>query len=124
MCELSYNTAMYASFLCTVPYLSVVSYTTPYYDLPHTIFLSHHDFVVGVLRKTEIFRCHVHGTQGCRLEDKQEASFAEKEKAIVQSLEIGKVDCQCFCSTICWLALWINLYEELFDFKYDTIIYS
>lgn len=85
---------MYASFLCTVPYLSVVSHTALYYNLPH------HDFVVGVLRKTEIFRCHVHGTQGGRLEDKQEASFAEKEKAIVQSLEIGTKGSQCCCSAI------------------------
>jgi hypothetical protein len=78
----------------------VVSLTALYHNLLHTIFLPHHDFVVGVLRKTEIFRCHVHGTQGGRHEDKQEVSFAEKEKAIVQSLEICKKGSQCFCSAI------------------------
>jgi hypothetical protein len=77
-----------------------VSCTALYYNLLHAIFLSHHDFVLGVLRKTEIFRCHVHGTQGGRLEDKQEASFSEKEKAIVQSLEIGKKGSQCCCAAI------------------------
>lgn len=77
----------------TAPYTTVMSCSTlyKYYDLLHITFFfnSYTVYRVGVLRKTEIFRCHVYGSQWGRLDDKEEASFRDKEKAIVQSLEIG-----------------------------------
>ena len=106
----------YAPLICTGLYSTVISCTVLYHNFLHILTFFNRDYIIGVLRKTEIFRCHVYGSQGGRLDFKEEASFREKEKAIVQALEIG--------SSLTYLCNWLISFSLAFNAYDDQLALS